>query len=79
MIDYKYSATEPNYFNLARTRARGVELEGRLVLPYGFRADAAFTHLSTRVVDPGTSSAATARTPLGSPRHRAAGASRRTA
>ena len=60
MIDYKYSAIEPNYFNLARTRTRGVELESRLMLPHGFLADAAFTHLSTRVVDPGTSSAATA-------------------
>jgi vitamin B12 transporter len=60
MIDYKYSATEPNYFNVARTRAAGLELEGRLALPGGFHADAAFTHLATRVVDPGTSSAATA-------------------
>jgi len=60
MIDYKYSATEPNYFNVARTRAAGLELEGRLDLPNGFHADAAFTHLSTRVVDPGTNTAATA-------------------
>ncbi|HEU4721575.1 MAG TPA: TonB-dependent receptor [Gemmatimonadaceae bacterium] len=60
MIDYKYSATEPNYFNLARTRASGVELEGRLALPQGVHADVAFTHLSARVVDPGTSTAATA-------------------
>jgi vitamin B12 transporter len=60
MIDYKYSATEPNYFNIARTRASGVEIEGKLSLPYGFRADAAVTQLSTRVVDPGTSAAATA-------------------
>jgi outer membrane receptor protein involved in Fe transport len=60
MIDYKYSATEPNYFNVARTRAAGLELEGRLELPNGFHADAAFTHLATRVVDPGTSAEATA-------------------
>jgi vitamin B12 transporter len=60
MIDYEYSATEPNYFNIARTRAAGVELEGRLALPNGLHADAAFTHLRTRVVDPGTSPAATA-------------------
>jgi vitamin B12 transporter len=60
MIDYKYSATEPNYFNVARTRAAGLELEGRLELPNGVHADAAFTHLGTRVVDPGTSDAATA-------------------
>lgn len=60
MIDYRYSATEPNYFNVARTRASGLELQGRLALANGLHADAAFTHLSTRVVDPGTSSAATA-------------------
>jgi vitamin B12 transporter len=60
MIDYKYSPTDPNYFNVARTRASGLELEGRLELPSGFHADAAFTHLSTRVVDPGTSTEATA-------------------
>jgi vitamin B12 transporter len=60
MIDYKYSPTDPNYFNVARTRASGVELEGRLELPSGAHADAAFTHLSTRVVDPGTSTEATA-------------------
>ncbi|MDB4882518.1 MAG: TonB-dependent receptor, partial [Gemmatimonadetes bacterium] len=60
MIDYKYSATAPNYFNIARTRASGVELEGKLSLPYGIRADAALTHLGTRVVDPGTSATATA-------------------
>lgn len=60
MIDYKFSATEPNYFNLARTRTAGVELEGRFALPNGFHADAAFTHLSTRVVDPGTSTEANA-------------------
>jgi vitamin B12 transporter len=60
MIDYKYSATEPNYFNVARTRATGVELEGRFELANGIHADAAFTHLATRVVDPGTSAEATA-------------------
>jgi vitamin B12 transporter len=60
MIDYKYSTTEPNYFNLARTRTAGLEVEGRLVLPKGVHADAAFTHLSTRVVDPGTSTEANA-------------------
>jgi vitamin B12 transporter len=60
IIDYKYSATEPNYFNVARTRARGAELEARIALPAGFRADAAFTYLDTRVIDPGTSTTATA-------------------
>jgi vitamin B12 transporter len=60
LIDYTYSATEPNYFNVARTRARGLELEGRVALPSGWRADAAFTHLETRVVDAGLGAGATA-------------------
>jgi vitamin B12 transporter len=59
LIDYKYSATEPNYFNVARTRSSGLELEGRLRLPNGLHADAAFTHLNARVDDPGTSTEAT--------------------
>jgi vitamin B12 transporter len=59
LIDYKYSATEPNYFNVARTRTSGLELEGRAQLAYGLHADAAFTHLRARVDDPGTSTAAT--------------------
>jgi len=59
LIDYKYSATDPNYFNVARTRARGLELEGRMQLPSGVRADASFTHLNARVDDPGTSTEAT--------------------
>ncbi len=60
LIDYRYSATEPNYFNLARTRSAGMELQGRAALPAGFHADAAFTYLETRVVDAGASSAVTA-------------------
>jgi vitamin B12 transporter len=60
MIDYEYSATEPNYFNVARTRASGLELEGRIAMANGLHADAAFTHLSARVVDPGTSTETTA-------------------
>jgi vitamin B12 transporter len=60
MIDYEYSDSKPNYFNVARTRAAGAELEARVTLPYGFRADAALTHLATRVVDPGASNAVTA-------------------
>jgi vitamin B12 transporter len=60
LIDYRYSATEPNYFNIARTRARGLELEARAALPAGLAADAAFTYLEARVVDPGTSTATTA-------------------
>jgi vitamin B12 transporter len=60
LIDYEYSSTAPNYFNVARTRAAGVELTGRVTLPAGFHADAAATYLETRVADPGLSPAATA-------------------
>ena len=60
LIDYTYSPTEPNYFNLARTRSAGLELEGRATLPAGFNADASVTYLDARVVDPGASSAPTA-------------------
>ena len=59
LIDYVYSATEPNYFNLARTRATGVELEGRAELPAGWHTDASFTYLDARVVTPGAAAAAT--------------------
>ena len=57
LIDYKYSATAPNYNNIARTKTSGIELEGKLTLPEGFRADAAFTYLSAKVVDPGVNTA----------------------
>jgi vitamin B12 transporter len=61
LIDYQYSPSGgPDYFNVARTRASGVELEGRATLPAGFHTDASFTYLDARVVDPGKSSAATA-------------------
>jgi vitamin B12 transporter len=60
LIDYKYSATQPNYFNIARTRSAGAEVEARIDLPNGLRADASLTYLATRVVDPGTSLASTA-------------------
>ena len=60
LIDYKYSTTAPNYNNLARTKASGAELEGRVRLPAGLHADVALTYLDTRVVDPGTSAAVTA-------------------
>ena len=59
LIDYVYSATEPNYFNLARTRTTGVELEGRAELPAGWHTDASFTYLDARVVTPGAGAAAT--------------------
>ena len=60
MIDYRFSETEPNYFNVARTRTAGVELEARVALATGLRVDAALTHLGTRVVDPGASTDVTA-------------------
>ena len=60
LIDYKYSTTAPNYNNLARTKASGAEIEGRVRLPAGLHADVALTYLDTRVVDPGTSAAVTA-------------------
>jgi len=60
LIDYEYSATAPNYNNIARTRSSGAELEGRVTLLEGLSVDAAMTYLSTRVVDPGTSAVVTA-------------------
>ncbi len=61
LIDYRYAPTGgADYFNVARTRTAGVELEGRVALVAGLQADAAVTYLDTKVVDPGTSSAATA-------------------
>ena len=60
LIDYTYSATAPNYNNLARTRTSGAEVEGRVSLSHGIHADAALTYLDSRVVDPGTSAAVTA-------------------
>jgi vitamin B12 transporter len=61
MIDYQYDPSGgPDYFNVAQTRASGLELEARASLGAGFRADAAFTYLDTRVVDPGKGSGATA-------------------
>ncbi|MEO7457926.1 MAG: TonB-dependent receptor [Gemmatimonadaceae bacterium] len=60
LIDYKYSATAPNYNNIARTKSSGAEFEARATLPAGLRADASLTYLSTKVVDPGTSAAVTA-------------------
>jgi vitamin B12 transporter len=61
LIDYRYApAGGADYFNVARTRTAGLELEGHAALGGGLHADAAFTYLDTRVVDPGTSTAATA-------------------
>ena len=67
LIDYKYSATAPNYYNIARTRAAGVELEAKATLPENFVADGSLTYLDARVVDPGTSTAVTATFSPGAP------------
>ena len=66
LIDYAYSASAPNYHNLARTRTRGLELESRVVTELGIHADAALTYLDTRVVDPGASPSAAAAFAAGS-------------
>ena len=61
LIDYRFAPSGgADYFNVARTKTAGLELEGRVALRAGIHADAAFTYLDTRVVDPGTSTAATA-------------------
>lgn len=57
LIDYTPATGAPNYVNIARTRTRGVELDGRATLPAGMHADAAFTYLDARVVDPGIGTA----------------------
>jgi len=74
LIDYEYSATAPNYNNIARTKSSGAEFEARVTLIDGLTADAAMTYLATRVVNPGTSPAITATFAPGShllrrPRH----------
>ena len=61
LIDYQFApGGGADYFNVARTKTAGLELEGRLALTSGLHADAAFTYLDTKVVDPGKSSGATA-------------------
>jgi vitamin B12 transporter len=60
LIDYKYSATQPNYFNVARTRSTGAELEAHITLPSSLFLDGAFTYVDAKVVDPGNSTAVTA-------------------
>jgi vitamin B12 transporter len=60
LIDYNGSRSDANYFNIARTKSSGAEVEGRVTLYEGISADAALTYLSTRVVDPGTSADVTA-------------------
>jgi vitamin B12 transporter len=61
LIDYQFSPSGgADYFNLARTRTAGLEVESRATFAGGLHADAAFTYLDTKVVDPGASTAATA-------------------
>lgn len=59
LVDYRSGSSGPNYVNVARTRTRGAEVEGRLTLPSGVHGDLAFTYLDARVVQPGQSAAAT--------------------
>ena len=60
LIDYAYSATAPNYNNIARTRTRGAETEARATILDGLRVDGEFTYLDARVIDRGASAAPTA-------------------
>jgi vitamin B12 transporter len=56
MIDYTSAPSTPggaNYYNIARATANGVETELRALLPRGLTADAGYTRLWTRVLDPG--------------------------
>jgi vitamin B12 transporter len=56
MIDYTFSPPDsggPNYYNIARASANGVEVEARTALPRGVGLDASYTRLWTRVLDPG--------------------------
>ena len=60
LIDYTSAQSGPNYVNVAETRTRGVELEGRFAADDGLHADASFTYLDARVVHPGAGTGATA-------------------
>jgi vitamin B12 transporter len=56
MIDYTFSPPVPggpNYYNVARARANGVEAEVRTTAPPGLTLDASYTRLWTQVLDPG--------------------------
>lgn len=63
LIDYLATAApgKPNYLNVGTAEASGLELESRFAPLSGFDYSATFTHLDTRVVDPGfdTTAAAT--------------------
>jgi vitamin B12 transporter len=60
LIDYISAPSGPNYVNVAETRTRGLELEGRAAMPAGVHADASFTYLDARVVRPGAGAGPTA-------------------
>jgi vitamin B12 transporter len=56
MIDYTSAPPtigDPNYYNIARASANGVEIEARTTLPRALTLDASYTRLWTRVLDPG--------------------------
>ena len=56
MIDYTFAPPTPdgpNYYNIARASADGVEVEARAGTARGLALDASYTRLWTRVLDPG--------------------------
>lgn len=62
MIQYRgqpATSTDPNYFNIARAVARGVELEARTPDSRPTVLAASYTRLSTRVIDAGFQTGAT--------------------
>lgn len=62
IIEFTFSPpqpTDPNYFNIAKVRSSGVELELRAALSAGLRVDVSHTALTTRVDQPGFDGSAT--------------------
>jgi vitamin B12 transporter len=56
LIDFTFAPPEegdPNYFNIARADARGLELALHAEIARGLRLDADYTWLDTEVLDPG--------------------------
>lgn len=56
LIDFTFAPPredDPNYFNIARADARGLEVSGRAALGGGVTLDADYTWLDTEVLDPG--------------------------
>ncbi|MEO5825773.1 MAG: TonB-dependent receptor [Gemmatimonadales bacterium] len=55
LIEYSFGTdpNEPNYFNVAGARARGIEVEGSGAVTAHFRADLGYTWLHTEVTESG--------------------------